>query len=352
MADFKDKNERMKVAGFAALCLAILVVALVIALSGDENAETTVEAGPTAIDGTMAAEKEDTLDPALAPSFDIVRISRGGTGVVAGRAEPGAVVELTSNGEKIAEVTADINGEWVAILDQPLASGSAELNLVASLPGSVTREASDVVVVSVPEREEDRFVEREQSGVVAVLSPRDGKGASKILQKPGIAAFSEVGDSLVLDSIDYGAGHEAIVSGRALPRVEVRLYIDDVFAGLKKADDRGRWQLVLNQKMLTAGDHIMRVDQTVNEGNVRLRIEQPFSLGQPIDPSLAENGIIVQPGNTLWAIARQLYGSGVRYTVIFRENSEQIADPDLIYPGQVFKVPVKPSGTQTGSEPD
>jgi len=43
----------------------------------------------------------------------------------------------------------------------------------------------------------------------------------------------------------------------------------------------------------------------------------------------------------LWQIARQLYGSGVRYTLIFRENSEQIRDPDLIYPGQIFKLPNK-----------
>ena len=47
----------------------------------------------------------------------------------------------------------------------------------------------------------------------------------------------------------------------------------------------------------------------------------------------------MQPGNSLWRIARRNYGEGIRYTVIYQANREQIRDPDLIYPGQVFEVP-------------
>ncbi len=339
MADNSNQNDHMKIIGFAGLFLIILTIAFWLSMGGnDETLDPSLN--PQVSEDSKNRQNIENAEDALAPSFDIVRISRGGTGVIAGRAPAGATVIITSNGNKVAEVKADGNGEWVAILDQPLTPGSAELNLIAQIAGSEKRyPAADVVVVSVPAREEDRFLERQESGVVAVLSPKDGKGASRILQKPGSAAFSEVGDSLALDTIDYGAGQGAIVSGRSLPRVEVRLYIDEQFMGAQKADDHGRWTISLHGDNLTPGDHIMRVDQTINDGNVRLRIEQPFSLGEPIDPRLAENGVIVQPGNTLWSIARQLYGSGVRYTVIFKENSEQITDPDLIYPGQIFKVP-------------
>ena len=48
---------------------------------------------------------------------------------------------------------------------------------------------------------------------------------------------------------------------------------------------------------------------------------------------------MVQPGNNLWNISRVLYGRGIRYTVIYQANRDQIRDPDLIYPGQVFKAP-------------
>ena len=48
---------------------------------------------------------------------------------------------------------------------------------------------------------------------------------------------------------------------------------------------------------------------------------------------------MVQPGNSLWRIARRVYGEGVRHTLIFDANQDQIRDPDLIYPGQIFVVP-------------
>ena len=57
-----------------------------------------------------------------------------------------------------------------------------------------------------------------------------------------------------------------------------------------------------------------------------------------------KNGlIIVQPGNNLWNISRVIYGRGVRYTTIYDANRDQIRDPDLIYPGQVFRAPGLPS---------
>ena len=60
-------------------------------------------------------------------------------------------------------------------------------------------------------------------------------------------------------------------------------------------------------------------------------------------PNLADGQVVVvQPGNSLWRIARRVYGEGVQYTIIYSANKQQIGNPDLIYPGQVFQVP-KPS---------
>lgn len=49
--------------------------------------------------------------------------------------------------------------------------------------------------------------------------------------------------------------------------------------------------------------------------------------------------VIIKPGDNLWRISRKTYGRGIRYTTIFRANREQIRNPNLIYAGQVFKVP-------------
>lgn len=47
----------------------------------------------------------------------------------------------------------------------------------------------------------------------------------------------------------------------------------------------------------------------------------------------------VTRGDSLWRISRQIYGRGVRYTEIFEANKDQIRDPNLIYPGQIFVLP-------------
>ena len=55
--------------------------------------------------------------------------------------------------------------------------------------------------------------------------------------------------------------------------------------------------------------------------------------------------VTVQPGNNLWTLAQAHYGSGVSYTQIFTANRDQLRDPDLIYPGQIFSMPEKPLGS-------
>ncbi|TNE62073.1 MAG: LysM peptidoglycan-binding domain-containing protein [Alphaproteobacteria bacterium] len=338
MPALESKNDDMRRIVIGIASAAIAIGALIYVFGGSDD-EAGSPAAPATVAGDSKPAAEQQQNPV--PAFDLVRISRGGTGVIAGRMAPGAVVELYANGKKISEVTADQNGEWVMILEEPLEAGSVELNLKGrqTADGAVT-EADDVVVVSVPERDNQRFLERQQNGVVAVLTPKSGEGASKVLQKPGVAALAEVGESLSVDTIDYGDGGKPVITGRSLPRVEVRLYLDGEFVGSTRADDQGRWTIT-RDGAISMGQHTLRVDQTISEGQVQLRIEQPFATGEPIDPSTAEGGVFIRPGNTLWQIARQLYGSGVRYTVIFRENSEQIKDPDLIYPGQIFRLPNK-----------
>ena len=47
----------------------------------------------------------------------------------------------------------------------------------------------------------------------------------------------------------------------------------------------------------------------------------------------------MQPGNTLWGIARKEWGDGILYVRVWEANKDRIRNPDLIYPGQVFDMP-------------
>jgi nucleoid-associated protein YgaU len=95
---------------------------------------------------------------------------------------------------------------------------------------------------------------------------------------------------------------------------------------------------------VAAGVYTLRADQLNAEGRVLSRYETPFQREEPELLAAAAAGgaatkITVQPGFTLWGIARETYGDGVMYVRVYEANRAQIRDPDLIYPGQVFSVP-------------
>ena len=49
----------------------------------------------------------------------------------------------------------------------------------------------------------------------------------------------------------------------------------------------------------------------------------------------------VKKGDNLWKIAVANYGknNGAKYTLIFEANKPLLKDPDLIYPGQMLRIP-------------
>ncbi|MDE1933673.1 LysM peptidoglycan-binding domain-containing protein, partial [Bradyrhizobium sp.] len=73
-----------------------------------------------------------------APSFDIARIEANGDAVIAGRAAPGATVDLLRDGERLDRAVADPSGEFVMVPPR-LPAGSYELTLSAKLPDGTAR---------------------------------------------------------------------------------------------------------------------------------------------------------------------------------------------------------------------
>ncbi len=49
--------------------------------------------------------------------------------------------------------------------------------------------------------------------------------------------------------------------------------------------------------------------------------------------------VIIRRGDNLWRLSRRVFGQGIRYTSIYDANRDQIRDPALIFPGQVFDLP-------------
>jgi hypothetical protein len=272
------------------------------------------------------------------PTFDVVRVGPLGDAVMAGRAEPGSKVVIMEGDTSIGEVVADERGEWVFVPEAPLPPGTRRLGLEMRIEGRPPVQSDRLVEMILPERGKDIAGRPTTTATQALVRkvPRRGFGPTHVMQMP-----SEQGDVLALgiDVIDYDdAGHLSI-GGRAPPGSTVQLYLNNDLIGRAVAGPDGRWRIT-PERTVEPNVYTLRADQIDDAGEVVARVAIPFARSEPLAGLGADTVVVVQPGNSLWWIARNTYGSGPAYTVIYEANRDQIKDPDLIYPGQVFALPV------------
>ncbi|MGJ3230559.1 MAG: LysM peptidoglycan-binding domain-containing protein [Oceanicaulis sp.] len=312
----------------ATVLLVIAVVAAAAFIVTRPGAEEVETASPGAAQESLSPPAAGAEASALAPpAFDIVRVDPRGTAVVAGRGAPGARVSLMAGEREVASVEVDGGGEWVMIINDPLPAGSVELSLLMTTAAGQEIRSEQIVVVAVPES-------RDQTPLVVLGRPGE---ASRVLQSPfdGVAT-----GPLALETVDYDESGTVIFSGRATPNMRVRVLADGELVGAVRANAEGRWSLQAGAAF-EPGVYDLQIDMLDEEGRVTAVIVLPFeraSAEQALE-ARQQGRVVVQPGNSLWRIARRLYGDGFQYTVIYEANREQIRDPNLIYPGQVFSAP-------------
>ncbi|MEM9014862.1 MAG: Ig-like domain-containing protein [Pseudomonadota bacterium] len=261
------------------------------------------------------------------PNFDIVRVDRNGFAVIAGRAEPGSRVTVYANGDELGKALTDNAGTWVVSEETPLSSGPVELTVSMRTTSGQVITSEQSVLITVPKADQDRPL---------VLRTTPG-GATEVIQPPWIEA-DDIGP-LTLDVIDYDETGAVIFSGRAEPNRVVQIFINDVQLTMTSSDADGRWQVTSETSAIAPGIYTLLIVQLNESGQPAHAIEVPFERVNPSDVDLRDGRVVVQPGNSLWRIARRAYGEGIQYTIIYEANADQIRDPDLIYPGQIFEVP-------------
>ena len=308
------------------------IVAIVAAIAVSWWNKHTEDATPPATASVERPTAPAATQPAVVPpSFDIVRINPQGEAVIAGRAEPRAEVVILDGGKEIGRVIADDRGEWVFVPDVPLPPGPRELTLKAQNPDGSTGETQASVVLVVPER---------SKGADASLAVRvNPDGSIDILQGP--QAQTGAG-SVSITGLRYDESGRLSVVGQATPGAQVRVYLDNQQLAATKADEDGQWRAP-PRPAPRKGTHTVRADELDAKGKVVARAEISFTLPDgdkpAVQPMAGAERITVEPGNSLWRIARRTLGSGVDYVMIFQANREQIRNPDLIYPGQVLLIP-------------
>ncbi|NOJ45620.1 LysM peptidoglycan-binding domain-containing protein [Bradyrhizobium archetypum] len=325
-------------------------------------AQSEANAVAAALAGSTAPESGDGN-----PAFDVARIEPTGEAVIAGRATPGVTVELLRNGELHDRVIADQSGQF-AMVPPLLPPGTYDLTLRAKQPdGRVTTSKQSVTVALEPNL-------REQP-VVALMTPNK---PTVVLSQP--AQPKQETAAVVVEAVEIEAGGKFHVSGRARSGAPVRLYLNDSFIASVTAGADGRFAVTVNEG-IGPGNYRVRLDEVDSKsGTVRGRAEVPFNAPDPVVtasvpprtsptkqpdsgalpqskvadaagaplPDVTNASTVVVPkittttvsrGDSLWRISQATYGAGTRYATIYKANREQIRNPNLIYPGQIFVIP-------------
>ena len=394
-------NRLARLSGGQTLALVFLALAILLASilygtdpframsnapSGGELTVTETMAEP--IPPTKNAPPEtpaDTAPKPAAPTFDVVRSEQNGSTLVAGTAAPSASVDILLDGVALARASADSSGRFVGFLDLP-ASGTPRILSLASIDPSGQTPSQDQVILA-PTPKPETQAEAAEPAIAATQAPATTAETAptpdmtepevtpttpaqapidtptqtvllstaegiKVLQAPVARDTApQVLSNVALDAISYTDDGEVELAGRGLRRGYVRIYLDDAPITTSRIAEDGVWRSDLPD--VDSGIYTLRIDEMDAAGKVISRIETPFKresdavlAARPTQPDTGDaapnlriEAVTVQPGSTLWAIARDTYGSGVQYVRVFEANRDRIRNPDLIYPGQVFTLP-------------
>ena len=356
---------------------------MVVAGISSPGAEMELVAGTKTLTKTTAnanGEFVAVLDEALNPGdYEIVLRSTDSNGVVMTSAET-AIVSIPETG----------SDEVIALVEAP-----GEPSRLITVPEVET--ASAPIEANKAENESTAAEEAapsQDSSEQATVETANVEPAAEPVTEPASATANEE-KRVRIEAVEID-GPTVFVAGAAKPGTKLRIYANEILLGDTQASAQGRFLIEVNRD-LPVGDYIIRADALSSNGaEVVMRAAVPFTrsageklaavavpattklpneppkieqdapvaqasetppaseqapatnvqatapangaeIEQPLTP--VENSVVIRRGDTLWHISKRVYGQGIKYTTIYKANDEQIRDPDMIWPGQVFALP-------------
>jgi nucleoid-associated protein YgaU len=152
-------------------------------------------------------------------------------------------------------------------------------------------------------------------------------------------AFDVVGNPILVGGV--GTGFEATLNYRVH---EGHDEVTGFFTVGGGTGEHGQFQLQVDVSgaAFTLDRVFVEVFETsAADGSEINKVIVPVILGTRIVPNyIGYREHVVVSGDTLWAIAEANYGNGNEFSRIVRANPNLITDPNLIFPGQILKVPI------------
>ena len=277
---------------------------------------------------------------------DIVRVDESGIAVIAGTAEPSTTIEAKIGNQTVGTTEVNKDGGFVISGEISSSTEPQELKVITKADEVVKQDEEDsiidnrdwvyetksfVILPGLINEKNSQNVQNEKLDDIIIVEVKKQDFVIKEETK------NITVEKLTLDRIKYSENGTAILFGRARNEMNVLVYLDNNFQTKTTPGLDGGWTVDLG--IVEPGIYKLRIDETTNNGDVIFRIETPFKQeAKDLLDKMFTKAITVQPGNSLWRIARRIYGRGIMYIDIYKKNDHLIKDPNLIYPGQVFSL--------------
>ncbi|WP_299428462.1 LysM peptidoglycan-binding domain-containing protein [uncultured Shimia sp.] len=302
-----------------------------------------------------AAPKEATPEVLAAVSIDSISYTDAGAVMVSGRGNPSAFVRLYLDNALAATTKIDDAGLWSTQLED-VAGGLYELradevdetaNVLSRVVTPFKRETPETVAKARAQAEavaeaetsaqapetpasvasEDNDVSVGTASETIAVKSAEGTDEDEAAPEsaPVVADVSGTG-------VSVAANQAEIASEKAAEAVQEQPAEEVAQADAAATEPTS----VPSETAQAQPEEVTSPEQTTATSEAEL---EPAGEPEPVTAQPPVRIVTVQPGATLWAIARDRYGEGQLYLQVFEANKDKIRDPDLIYPGQVFSVP-------------
>ena len=270
------------------------------------STEVPADAAPATViladeDGVRVLQDRTPSAANPAVTIDTISYSSNGDVILGGRGQAGNFVRIYLDNQSIATSKISTNGYWT-------------LELSDIEPGIYTLRVDELNATGdVVSRAETPFKREAAEELAELMAPETEP------EEPSVEVPSQsVAEAPIVqaDAPPSDAPEPADDTASELAVTQVEVTVQAEVAGLNPQDERS-----------SDGETVAIEAQPADTASVLRSPSQKFRVRT------------VQPGSTLWAIAKESYGAGIEYFKVFEANKERIRDPDLIYPGQVFEIP-------------
>jgi len=333
--------------------------------------------------------------PAAPLTIDLARVKPDGAAVFAGTAAPNTKIRIFEGDILLGETIANANGEWVIVLEKSLAAGQHLISVAMERSDGTTEMADRSLAVEIYQDTETKplvalLPETATEVPVLIQSPDDvdkaklaataseatasEATASEATASEATASEATASEAIVVDPAKADAAMPetaAAAPGKAQANSQIAasqiaalapsaIVWRDASRILISGTSRGGVRVAVNDAKGQFGEALVLADgawQVAGSLDMDIAVNQlRFALFDDANQIIArydlpvkardlakgQDGsplIVVNKGDMLWRIAYHQLGEGVKYVDIVRRNQQDIADPDLIYPKQIFAVP-------------